>query len=109
MVASVRMKEPVHPGGFVRSEIIESRGLSVTDAAGALGVTRPCLSKLLNEHAHLSPEMGLRIERAFGVSLDMLMAMQTSFDVAQVRKRAGEINIFSFNVLVAAARRGKDT
>lgn len=72
----IRMKAPAHPGGFVKSEVIEPLGLSVTDAAQALGVTRPALSALLNERSHLSPEMALRIEKAFGVSMDTLMRMQ---------------------------------
>jgi addiction module HigA family antidote len=92
----LRMKNPAHPGGFVKSEIIEALGLSVTDAAHALGVTRPALSALLNERAHLSPEMALRIEKAFGVSMDTLMRMQNSFDIAQARKREGEINVVPF-------------
>jgi antitoxin HigA-1 len=83
----IRLKNPAHPGGFVKSEIIEPLDLSVTDAARALGVTRPALSALLNERAHLSPEMALRIEKAFGVSMDTLMRMQNSFDIAQTRKR----------------------
>lgn len=92
----LRMKNPAHPGGFVKSEIIEALGLSVTDAAHALGVTRPALSALLNERAHLSPEMALRIEKAFGVSMDTLMRMQNSFDIAQARKRENEINVAPF-------------
>jgi antitoxin HigA-1 len=92
----IRMKNPAHPGGFVKSEIIEPLDLSVTDAARALGVTRPALSALLNERAHLSPEMALRIEKAFGVSMDTLMRMQNSFDIAQTRKREGEIKVAPF-------------
>lgn len=65
----------------------------MTRAAKALGVTRPALSALLNERAALSPEMALRMEKAFGVSMDTLMRMQTSFAIAQARKRAGEIDI----------------
>ncbi|KIZ33738.1 MULTISPECIES: HigA family addiction module antitoxin [Rhodopseudomonas] len=90
---SMRMKSPAHPGGFVRHEIIDPLQLSVTDAAKVLGVTRPALSALLNERAALSPEMALRIEKAFGVSMDALMRMQNSFDIAQARKRAGEIKV----------------
>ncbi len=92
----LRMKNPAHPGGFVRSEVIEPLGLSVTDAAHVLGVTRPALSALLNERAHLSPEMALRIEKAFGVSMDTLMRMQNSYDIAQVRKREKEIKVQPF-------------
>jgi len=91
------MKSPAHPGGFVRYEIIAPLGLSVTDAAKALGVTRAALSALLNERADLSPEMALRIEKAFGVSMDTLMRMQNSFDIAQARKREGEIKVAPYN------------
>ena len=92
----VRMKKPAHPGGFVRGEIIEPLALSVTDAARALGVTRPALSALLNERVALSPEMALRIEKAFGVSMDTLMRMQSSFVIAEARQREGEIKVAPF-------------
>ena len=92
----IRMKNPAHPGGFVKHEIIEPLGLSVTGAAEVLGVTRAALSALLNERAHLSPEMALRLEKAFGVSMDTLMRMQNSFDIAQTRKREGEIKVRPF-------------
>ena len=92
----IRMKHPAHPGGFVKSEIIEALELSVTRAAQVLGVTRAALSAVLNERAHLSPEMALRIEKAFGVSMDTLMRMQNSYDIAQTRKREGEIKVAPF-------------
>lgn len=92
----IRMKNPAHPGGFVKSEIIEALGLSVTAAAQVLGVTRPALSALLNERAHLSPEMALRFEKAFGVSMDTLMRMQNSYDIAQTRKRENQIDVAPF-------------
>jgi addiction module HigA family antidote len=95
--AGIRLKRPAHPGGFVRSEIIEPLALSVTDAAKALGVTRPALSALLNERADLSPEMALRIEKAFGVSMDTLMSMQNSFDIAKARQREAEIKVERFS------------
>jgi addiction module HigA family antidote len=91
-----RMKNPAHPGGFVKSEIIEPLQLSVTDAAKVLGVTRPALSALLNERAALSSEMALRIEKAFGVSMDTLMRMQNSHDIALARRRAGQIKVARF-------------
>jgi addiction module HigA family antidote len=93
----IRMKNPAHPGGFVKSEIIEALGLSVTDAAQVLGVTRPALSALLNERARLSPEMAIRIEKAFGVSMDTLMRMQNSYDIAQTRQREGAIKVAPFH------------
>jgi antitoxin HigA-1 len=96
MNVGIRMKNPAHPGGFVKTEIIEPLGLSVTAAAQALGVTRPALSGLLNERVSLSPEMALRIEKAFGVLMDTLMRMQSSYDIAQARERAGEIKVKPF-------------
>jgi addiction module HigA family antidote len=81
------MKNPPHPGDFIRTEIIEPSGLSVTDAAKALQVSRPALSSLLNSKADLSGDMALRIEEAFGVKMDTLMRMQSSYDIAQTRKR----------------------
>ena len=92
----LRLKTPAHPGGFIRSEIIDPLDLSVTAAAAALGVTRATLSTLLNERAHLSPDMALRLEKAFGVSMDTLMRMQNSYDIAQARKREGEIKVAPF-------------
>ena len=96
MRSSSRMKGPAHPGGFIRSEMIEAFGLSVTAAAAALGVTRSALSALLNERAHLSPELALRIECASGVPMDTLMRMQCSHDIAQARKREGDIEVAAF-------------
>jgi addiction module HigA family antidote len=92
----IRMKRPAHPGGFVKSEIVEAFGLSVTDAARVLGVTRPALSAFLNQRSRLSPDMALRIEKAFAVSMDTLMRMQNSFDIAEARKREGEIQVAPF-------------
>lgn len=91
------MKSPVHPGSFVKSEIIEPLDLTVTAAAKALGVTRATLSTLLNEHTSLSPEMALRIEKAFGVSMDTLMRMQNSYDIVMTRKRENEIKVKRFS------------
>lgn len=95
-IREIRMMNPAHPGGFVKSEIVEALGLTVTRAAEALGVTRAALSALLNERAHLSSDMALRIEKAFGVSMDTLMRMQNSYDIVQARKRAGEIIVLPF-------------
>ena len=94
--AGIRMKDPAHPGGFVRSEILDALELSVTDAAAALGVTRAALSALLNERAALSADMAIRIEKAFGVSMETLMRMQNSYDIAQARQRAGGIAVARF-------------
>ena len=82
---------PSHPGDFVRAEIIEELGLTVTKAAEILGVRRATLSNLLHGASALSPEMALRLEKAFGVSMDMLLRMQAWHDAAQMRARSDEI------------------
>src|SRR5580698_6401180 len=87
------MKNPPHPGDFIRTEIIEPAGLSVTGAAAALRVSRPALSSLLNGRADLSGDMALRIEKAFGVKMDTLMRMQSAYDIARTRKREKEIRV----------------
>lgn len=87
------MKNPPHPGGFVRCEIIEPHELTVTAGAEALGVTRQALSELLNERVSLSADMALRVEKAFGVKMDTLMSMQSAYDIAQARAREDEIQI----------------
>ena len=84
---------PSHPGEFVRVEVVEELGLSVTQAAGILGVRRATLSDLLNGNAALSPEMALRIEKAFGVGMDMLLRMQAWHDASRMRARADEIAV----------------
>ena len=87
------IKNPPHPGDFIRTEFIEPTGLSVTEAAKALRVSRPALSSLLNARAGQSGDMALRIEKAFGVRMDTLMRMQSAYDIAQTRKREKEIRI----------------
>ncbi len=84
---------PSHPGDFIRTEVINELGLSMTRAAEILGVRRATLSDLLNGHASLSPEMALRIEKAFDVSMDMLLRMQAWWDASQMRTRASEIDV----------------
>lgn len=92
-VNAMSMKNPPHPGDFIRTEIIRPAGLSVTAAAAALQVSRPALSSLLNGKADLSGDMALRIEKAFGVKMDTLMRMQGSYDIAQTRKREKQIHV----------------
>lgn len=89
----MRMLNPPHPGAFIRTEVIEPYGLTVTAAAQALGVSRPALSSLLNGKADLSGDMALRIEKAFGVQMDTLVRMQTSYDIARVRRHEKHIRV----------------
>ncbi len=91
-----RMKNPSHPGAFIKAEIITPLDLSVTDAAKALGVTRPALSAVLNGRAALSPQMALRVEKAFGPTMDTLLRMQTSHDIAAARRDENKIKVKKF-------------
>jgi antitoxin HigA-1 len=92
----MRMLNPVHPGRFLRTEIIGAHNLSVTEAARVLKVSRPTLSTLLNAKADLSGEMALRFEKAFGVDMEALMRMQNSYDIAETRKSAKKIQVERF-------------
>lgn len=87
------MHSPPHIGDFIRTEILAAHELTVTGGAVALGVTRQTLSTLLNGHAGLSPQMALRIEKAFGVKMDTLLRMQTAYDIAQARAMEQEIAV----------------
>ncbi len=90
------MIDPPHIGSFIRTEIIEAHGLNASTGAKALGVTRQALSALLNCHAGLSPDMALRLEKAFGVRMDTLLRMQTVYDIAQARTRESMIDVPRF-------------
>jgi len=97
------MLRPPHPGDFIRTEVIEPIGLSVTAAAAVLGVSRPTLSSLLNGKSDLSGDMALRVEKAFGIKMDILMRMQAAFDIAETRKREKHIRVAKFHPLTAFA------
>jgi addiction module HigA family antidote len=79
------MKNPPHPGGFVLRQCIEPLGLTIKAAAAALGVTRTTLSKLVNGKRGISPEMAVRLSKAFGGSAESWITQQAHYDVAQVR------------------------
>lgn len=96
MTERAKITTASHPGLYVKGMLIDDLGLSVTLAAQALGVTRPALSRLLNQHAHLSADMALRIEKAFGTSMEFLMQMQNNFDVAEARQREDRIKVSPF-------------
>ena len=91
------MKNPPHPGAFVRDEILGPLGVSITKAADVLKVRRATLSDMLNEKASLTAEMALRLEKAFGVSMDLLLKMQAGHDAARARASAGKIHVRRFH------------
>ncbi len=91
MLIELHSSFAVHPGPWLRVELVEPHGLSVTDAAAKLHVTRQAMSNLLGGRAGLSAERAIRFEKAFGVRADTLMRMQAAHDLA--RERAREIEV----------------
>jgi addiction module HigA family antidote len=92
----MQMLDPAHPGELFKEEVFGPAGLSVTRAAEILGVGRPALSAVLNGRVGLSPEMAIRVEKAFGVSMDLLLKMQLQFDIARARRTARSIKVRRF-------------
>ena len=87
------MKNPPHPGDLIKTEIIEALDLNVSKAADILKVRRATLSDLLHGKAALTPEMALRIEKAFGPDMNHLLRMQLAYDVAKTREHASEVDV----------------
>jgi addiction module HigA family antidote len=87
------MKTPPHPGETVRYECLEPLGLSVTDAAKALGVTRQALNNLVNGKSGISPEMAIRLEKAFGGTASVWLGLQMDYDLAQAMRHASAIKV----------------
>ena len=89
----MEMRNPPHVGKIIRYEVLEPLGLKVTEAAKVLGVSRPALSNLLNGRAALSPEMAIRIEKAFGPKMEHLLRMQLAYDLARAHAKAEAIHV----------------
>lgn len=87
------MKNPPHPGETIRELCLQPMGLSVTDAATGLGVTRKTLSQLLNGHSRISPEMAVRLSKAFGGSPESWLTQQMQYDLSQIQLRADSIEV----------------
>lgn len=87
------MHSPPHPGRIVRNGCLEPLELTVTEGARALGVSRQALSNLVNGHASITPEMALRLGKAFDTDPELWVRLQANHDLAQIRKRAGEVQV----------------
>jgi antitoxin HigA-1 len=87
------MKKPPHPGLSIRHDCIEPLGLTVAEAAKQLGVSRKQLSDIVNGHAGISPEMAIRLDKAFGGGAETWYRMQAAYDLARAMERAGEIKV----------------
>ena len=95
-ITKIGMK-PSHPGAFIDMEVLKPLGLTVKGAAEALGVGRQALSDLINGHSSLSPEMALRLEKAFNLNMDSMLRMQALYDSSQMREMAGDIDVKPFD------------
>ncbi|HJP14141.1 MAG: HigA family addiction module antitoxin [Nitrospinota bacterium] len=91
-----RMKNPPHPGKLVKHDCLEPLDLTITKGAEILGVTRLTLSNLVNGKNGVSPEMAIRLSKAFGSSPEVWLGMQMDYDLAQARKKAGKIKVKKF-------------
>jgi antitoxin HigA-1 len=91
------MKNPPHPGEIVRDICMDALNLSVTEAASGLGVTRKTLSMFLNGHSGMSPEMAIRLSRAFGRSPHSWLMLQSAYDLAQAMRHANKIKVKPFS------------
>jgi addiction module HigA family antidote len=87
------MKNPPHPGEVIREDIVKALGLTIARAAEILGVRRATLSDVMRAKAAVSSEMALRLEKAFGVSMDLLLKMQAGYDAAQARQHSKHIKV----------------
>ncbi|MBM3568850.1 MAG: HigA family addiction module antidote protein [Alphaproteobacteria bacterium] len=87
------MKTPPHPGKSVRHDCLEPLGLSVTEAATRLGISRKQMSDIVNGRAGISPEMAIRLDKAFGGGADVWCRLQAAYDLARAMKRAGRIKV----------------
>ena len=90
------MKTPPHPGLSIRKNCLEPLGLTVTQGATVLGVARHTLSRVLNGHAGVSPEMAIRLEKAGWSSADFWLRRQASYDLAQARRGEDQIEVVRY-------------
>lgn len=87
------MKNPPHPGHSIKDACLDPLELTITEGAEVLGVARHTLSRVVNGKASVSPEMAIRLEKAFGGTADSWVRMQTAYDLAQVRSRSDQIQV----------------
>src|ERR1700691_4449028 len=97
------MKNPPHPGRVVREECLEPLGLTVTSGAKILGVSRQALNNLVNQRAGISPEMAIRLAKAFGSSAQTWLRMQSNYDLAQALRSEGKIRVRRYRRTEVAA------
>jgi addiction module HigA family antidote len=107
----MRMHSPPHPGKLIRKECLDPLGLTVTAAARALGITRKALSALINGHSGISPEMAVRLSKAFGSEPETWLGMQMQYDLWQASRRVSRLKVktlYGTHVGSVRVRRGVD-
>ena len=92
------MKNPVHPGRIVRHDCLEPLSLTVTEGAKVLGVTRQTLNNIIHEKSGISPEMAIRLSKAFGSTPETWLRMQLAYDLARARKDESKIKVRRLHV-----------
>lgn len=92
--------EPLHPGVIIKDVLIDSTGLTISEAALRLGVTRTTLSRILNQHAGVSPEMALRLSKLLNTSIDMWVNLQMQYDIWNVKQTLKVVNIVPLKQLI---------
>ena len=97
------MKDPPHPGGTIKEDCIEAGGLTVTEAARLLGVTRPTLSRVINGRGGVSPEMAIRFEKIGWSNAEFWMRLQTNYDLAQARLNEDRVDVEPYQPAAAAS------
>jgi addiction module HigA family antidote len=95
----MNMYNPPHPGSLVKHECLEALGLNVTEGASVLGVSRQALSNIVNEKAGISPEMAIRLEKAFGGTAETWLRMQMNFDIWHAKQRADDIHVERYEMV----------
>jgi addiction module HigA family antidote len=93
----MKMHNPPHPGEIIRAQCLEPLGLTITAAAKGLGVTRKTLSELVNGHSGVSPEMAIRLSKAFGSSPETWLRLQLQYDLRHAERRADSIKVTRFS------------
>ena len=97
------MKDPPHPGGTIKEDCIDAGGLTVTEAARLLGVTRPTLSRVINGRGGVSPEVAIRFGKIGWSNAEFWMRLQTNYDLAQARLNEDRINVEPYQRAAAAS------
>ena len=88
----IRKRKPTHPGGILRRHYLEPLSLTITEVADDLGVSRKTISKIMNERGAITPEMALRLSKAFSTSAELWMNLQTNYDLWVVSQKRGDLD-----------------